>query len=73
MTDVLGGLDVNAEQASSGRGYSTVHKGVNHFDGAAALGFVRERRLPVEWAAPAADADENRTFRTGSAHALKLA
>jgi polyisoprenyl-teichoic acid--peptidoglycan teichoic acid transferase len=48
MTDVLGGLDVNAERASSGRGYSTVHKGVNHFDGAAALGFVRERRLPGE-------------------------
>jgi LCP family protein required for cell wall assembly len=48
MTDVLGGVDVTAAKASSGHGYSTVRKGMNHFDGAAALGYVRERRLPGE-------------------------
>jgi LCP family protein required for cell wall assembly len=48
MTDTVGGVDVTAEAASSGRGYTTVLKGVNHFDGAAALGFVSERRLPGE-------------------------
>lgn len=48
MTDALLGLDVSAEQASSGRGYTTVRKGVNHIDGAAAVEFVRERRLPGE-------------------------
>jgi LCP family protein required for cell wall assembly len=47
MTDVLGGVDVTAEQASSGGGYVTVGRGVNHFDGTAAVGFVRER-LPGE-------------------------
>ena len=52
MTDAVGGVDVYAEEASSdefysekaGRNeYSIVHVGMNHLDGEAALGFVRER------------------------------
>jgi len=36
-------VDVWAEEASSEPGFGTVHKGMNHLDGEAALGFVRER------------------------------
>jgi polyisoprenyl-teichoic acid--peptidoglycan teichoic acid transferase len=43
MTDALGGVDVYAEEASNEPGTGTVHVGVNHLNGAAALGFVRER------------------------------
>jgi len=43
MTDAVGGVDVWAEEASSEPGFGTVHKGMNHLDGEAALGFVRER------------------------------
>ena len=38
MTDAVGGVDVFAEEASTG-----IHKGVNHLDGEQALTFVRER------------------------------
>jgi LCP family protein required for cell wall assembly len=48
MTDALGGLDVYAEEASTEPGSGTVHVGVNHLGGNAALAFVRERRLPGE-------------------------
>jgi polyisoprenyl-teichoic acid--peptidoglycan teichoic acid transferase len=43
MTDALGGLDVYAEEASTEPGSGTVHVGVNHLGGKAALAFVRER------------------------------
>jgi LCP family protein required for cell wall assembly len=52
MTDAVGGVDVYAEEASSDEYYSeeannykcsTVHVGMNHLDGEAALAFVRER------------------------------
>jgi polyisoprenyl-teichoic acid--peptidoglycan teichoic acid transferase len=43
MTDAVGGVDVYAEEASNEPGTGTVHVGVNHLDGEAALGFVRER------------------------------
>jgi LCP family protein required for cell wall assembly len=43
MTDALGGVDVYAEEASTEPGYGTVHVGMNHLEGKAALGFVRER------------------------------
>lgn len=52
MTDAVGGVDVYAEEASvdevynedfTVRWYNSVHVGMNHLDGAAALGFVRER------------------------------
>ena len=43
MTDAVGGVDVYAEEASTEPGTGTVHVGVNHLDGAAALAFVRER------------------------------
>jgi LCP family protein required for cell wall assembly len=52
MTDAVGGVDVYAEEASSDevynedgteKWYNAVHVGMNHLDGAAALGFVRER------------------------------
>jgi LCP family protein required for cell wall assembly len=52
MTDAVGGVDVYAEEASSDEfydqetdsdEYSTVHVGMNHLDGEAALAFVRER------------------------------
>ena len=43
MTDAVGGVDVYAEEASNEPGYGTVHVGVNHLNGEAALGFVRER------------------------------
>lgn len=43
MTDAVGGVDVYAEEASGGPGYNTVHVGMNHLDGKAALEFVRER------------------------------
>lgn len=42
MTDAVGGVDAYAEEASDGE-YGTVHVGMNHLDGEAALGFVRER------------------------------
>jgi len=48
MTDGLGGVDVTVGKASSGPGLTTLRKGVNHLDGAAALGFIRERRQPGE-------------------------
>jgi LCP family protein required for cell wall assembly len=41
MTDAVGGVDVYAEEASTSLG--TVHIGMNHLDGEAALGFVQER------------------------------
>jgi LCP family protein required for cell wall assembly len=41
MTDAVGGVDVYAEEASTEGG--TIHVGMNHLDGAAALAFVRER------------------------------
>jgi LCP family protein required for cell wall assembly len=43
MTDAIGGVDAYAEEASDEPGYGTVHVGMNHLDGDAALGFVRER------------------------------
>jgi LCP family protein required for cell wall assembly len=53
MTDAVGGVDVYAEEASidevyvsednTRREYNAVHVGMNHLDGKAALGFVRER------------------------------
>lgn len=52
MTDAVGGVDVYAEEASSDEfydqetgsdEYSTVHVGMNHLDGEAALAFVQER------------------------------
>lgn len=43
MTDVVGGVDVYAEEASGGPGYNPVHVGWNHLDGKQALEFVRER------------------------------
>jgi polyisoprenyl-teichoic acid--peptidoglycan teichoic acid transferase len=52
MTDAVGGVDVYAEEASvdevynedfTEKWYNAVHVGMNHLDGAAALGFVRER------------------------------
>jgi LCP family protein required for cell wall assembly len=52
MTDAVGGVDVYAEEASVDEVYNEdfterwdipVHVGMNHLDGAAALGFVRER------------------------------
>jgi len=42
MTDAVGGVDVYAEEASNEFGY-VFHVGMNHLDGEAALGFVRER------------------------------
>lgn len=48
MTDALDGVDVNVAKASSGRGLTTLRKGVNHLDGAAALGFIRARSQPGE-------------------------
>ncbi len=48
MTDGLGGVDVAVGKASSGPGLTTLRKGVNHLDGAGALGFIRERRQPGE-------------------------
>src|SRR5665647_2166645 len=48
MTDGLGGVDVTVGKASSGPGLTTLRKVVNHLDGAAALGFIRERRQPDE-------------------------
>jgi LCP family protein required for cell wall assembly len=41
MTDAVGGVDVYAEEASTE--FGTIHVGMNHLDGEAALGFVRER------------------------------
>jgi len=41
MTDAVGGVDVYAEEASTEGG--TIHVGMNHLDGEAALAFVRER------------------------------
>ncbi len=52
MTDAVGGVDVYAEEASvdevynedrTEKWYNTVHVGMNHLDGQAALGFVRQR------------------------------
>ncbi len=48
MTDGLGGIDISVAKASSGPGLTTLSKGVNHLDGAAALGFIRERKQPGE-------------------------
>lgn len=48
MADGLRGVDVTVGEASSGPGLTTLLKGVNHLDGAAALGFIRERRQPGE-------------------------
>lgn len=48
MTGGLGGVDVAVGKASSGPDLSTLIKGVNHFDGSAALGFIRERNQPGE-------------------------
>ncbi len=48
MTDALGGVDVKVGKASSGRGLTSLRKGVNHLDGAAALGFIRARSQPGE-------------------------
>jgi LCP family protein required for cell wall assembly len=52
MTDAVGGVDVYAKEASvdevynedrTEKWYNTVHVGMNHLDGQAALGFVRQR------------------------------
>ena len=52
MTDAIGGVDVYAAEASvdevynearTEKWYNTVHVGMNHLDGQAALGFVRQR------------------------------
>lgn len=45
MTDAVGGVDVYAEEASDEFSYlyGTIHVGINHLDGNAALWFVRER------------------------------
>ncbi len=43
MTDAVGGVDVYAEEASSGPDGHQVHQGLNHLDGEQALAFVRER------------------------------
>jgi LCP family protein required for cell wall assembly len=43
MTDAVGGVNVYAEEASTEPGTGTVHVGVNHLGGEAALAFVRER------------------------------
>jgi polyisoprenyl-teichoic acid--peptidoglycan teichoic acid transferase len=45
MTDAVGGVDVYAEEASDEFSYlyGTIHVGMNHLDGKAALWFVRER------------------------------
>lgn len=48
MTDGLGGVDVAVAKASSWPGLTTLTKGVNHLDGATAMGFIRERKLPGE-------------------------
>lgn len=48
MADGLGGVDVTVGKASSGPGLTTLRKGVNPLDGAAALGFIRERNQPGE-------------------------
>ena len=48
MTDGLGGVDITVGKDSSGPGLTTLRKGVNHLDGSAALGFIRERRQPGE-------------------------
>lgn len=42
LTDTVGGVDVNVDQASDENGYSFT-PGVTHMDGARALAFVRER------------------------------
>jgi LCP family protein required for cell wall assembly len=47
MTDAVGGVDVYAEEASNEYGY-VFHVGMNHLDGEAALGFVRERHQLAE-------------------------
>ncbi|NMM24102.1 MAG: LCP family protein [Phycicoccus sp.] len=43
MTDAMGGVDVYAEEVSTEPGTGSVHVGLNHLDGTAALAFVRER------------------------------
>jgi len=43
MTDAVGGVDVNVEEASEGDG-KVFPKGVMHMDGATALVFVRQRK-----------------------------
>ncbi|HET7399829.1 MAG TPA: LCP family protein [Intrasporangium sp.] len=43
MTDAVGGVDVNVEEASTSAGYR-FDKGVMHMDGDMALAFVRERK-----------------------------
>ena len=48
MTDGLDGVDITLGTASSGPGLTTLTKGVNHLDGAAALGFIRARNQPGE-------------------------
>ncbi|NMM24615.1 MAG: LytR family transcriptional regulator [Phycicoccus sp.] len=48
MTDGLLGVDVTVDKASAGPGLTTLSKGVNHLDGTAALGFIRERNQPGE-------------------------
>jgi len=48
MTDGLGGVDITVGKDSSGPGLTILRKGVNHLDGSAALGFIRERRQPGE-------------------------
>jgi LCP family protein required for cell wall assembly len=48
MTDGLGGVEVTVGKASSGPGLTTLRKGVNLLDGAAALGFIRARNQPGE-------------------------
>lgn len=48
MTDLLGGVNVLAERATSVPGFGTVRKGANHFDGATAVRFVRVLHQPGE-------------------------
>ena len=58
MTDAVGGVDVNVEEARAGRRLQVFTKGVQHMDGETALAFVRERKQLSEgdispWPAPA--------------------
>ncbi len=48
MTDAVGGVDVNVEEASVGDHNTVFRKGVQHMDGATALIFVRQRHTLSE-------------------------
>jgi LCP family protein required for cell wall assembly len=48
MTDAVGGVDVNVEEASVGDNNTVFRKGIQHMDGATALIFVRQRHTLSE-------------------------